>query len=64
MPKINFEPSGAEMEVYGDVHVAVGLDGETKINLGGCKVVRIWPPGKFTLDGLSHSRISSIMPDE
>lgn len=64
MPTVNFEKDGVELHLYGDVHVSVDTNGLTKVDMGACKVVRIRPPGKFTLESLVHRRIASIMPDD
>lgn len=52
------------MRLYGDVLVSVDTDGQTNISIRGCKVIRIEPPGKFTLEQLKNHRISNIMPDD
>ena len=54
MLKVLYE-SGATLDIYGDIHVRVGLNGETTVNMKRCKVVRAQPPGVYA--GLLHQRI-------
>lgn len=63
MPTILFEGDPAELEVYGDVHVALTTKDDTTINLSACKVVRIRPPGKYSLIELFKHTVASIYPD-
>lgn len=64
MPDVRFEQKDISLRLYGDVHVAVTSDGETNVDMRGCKVVRIIPPGKVTLEQLAKRRIVSIIPDD
>lgn len=64
MPRIHFEREGVDLRLYGDVRVSVDTGGTTLVDIRGCKVIRIEPPGKFSLDQLARHRISSILPDD
>lgn len=63
MPRIDFE-KGVSMSVYGDVRVSLELNDETRVDMGGCQIVRINPRGKFSLDQLGKMRIASIYQDD
>lgn len=56
--------SGAQMKLYGSVHVRVDTGKHTHISLKDCQIVRIWPPGKYTVEQLKHQRIAALYPDD
>lgn len=64
MPSIHFEKDGVKLSLYGDVHVSTTLEGETVVDIRGCKVNRIFPPGIVSLAQLASRRIVSIFSNE
>lgn len=61
MPMVLYE-NDEQLDLYGDIHVSVNLNGETTVNMKNCKVIRAKPPGVYA--GLLHKRIRLLLPDD
>jgi hypothetical protein len=57
MPKVEFV-NGTRLDLYGDVHVSVDLNGRTIVNMRMCRPVRVDPRGSY--NSLAGTRIAAI----